>query len=149
METTFEVEAQWSPWIPFAEALETAPRAPGVYNAREGATGPIIYVGMAGERRGTGLRGRLRVYLSGKALASGLGEAVLDRALADPRWLEARLAEVQEGAPRRALDWGREAFARADLHVRWAQTSDRGSALALERACLDELAAHDLWNRRR
>jgi len=120
-----------------------------VYNAREGATGPIIYVGMAGERRGAGLRGRLRVYSSGKALASGLGEAVLDRALADPLWLEARLAEVQEGAPRRALDWGREAFARADLHVRWAQTSDRGSALALERACLDELAAHDLWNRRR
>jgi hypothetical protein len=38
---------------------------------------------MAGERRGQGIRGRLNVYGSGKALASGLGEAVMDRALAD------------------------------------------------------------------
>lgn len=145
----FEVAAQWSPWVPFAEALETAPRTPGVYLAREGPGGQIIYVGMAGERRGSGLRGRLRVYLSGKAIASGLGEAVFDRALADPVWLEARLEEVRAGEPRRALEWGRAAFARAGLHIRWAETPDRGSALALERACLDGLAAHALWNRRR
>ena len=76
--------ANWSPWVPFAEALDVAPREPGVYVVREGRAGPIVYVGMAGERRGSGLRGRLRVYASGKALTSGLGEAVADRAFADP-----------------------------------------------------------------
>jgi hypothetical protein len=59
---------------------------PGVYMAREPG-GSIVYVGRAAERAGggkpKGLRGRLSVYVSGKGLASGLGEAVLDRALAD------------------------------------------------------------------
>jgi len=76
--------AEWSPWMPFSEARAAAPRQPGgVYLAREGLDGPIVYAGMAGERRGQGIRGRLNVYGSGKALASGLGEAVMDRALAD------------------------------------------------------------------
>ena len=58
-----------------------------MYLAREGLDGPIVYVGMAGERRGKGIRGRLNVYGSGKALVSGLGEAVMDRALADVDWV--------------------------------------------------------------
>ena len=69
------------------------PRLPGVYLAREGATGELVYVGMAGERRGQGIRERLTIYARGKALASGLGEAVFDRALADPEWLRDRLTE--------------------------------------------------------
>lgn len=83
-----------------------APLVPGVYMAREGTAGPIVYVGMAGERAGRtgtgtpkGLRGRLGVYASGKGLASGLGEAVMDRALADPGWLRERLTEVESGEP--------------------------------------------------
>jgi hypothetical protein len=120
-----------------------------VYVAREGTDGPVIYVGMAGERRGAGLRGRLGVYRSGKALASGLGEAVFDRALADPTWLAERLDEVSAGRPSRAKAWGQAAFVRADLHVRWAVTTDRREAIALERRCLDALAGHDLWNRLR
>lgn len=141
--------ASWSPWLPFGEAIVQAPRSPGVYVAREGANGPVIYVGMAGERRGAGLRGRLGVYRSGKALASGLGEAVFDRALADPVWLAERLDEVNAGRSSRAKLWGQAAFARADLHVRWSVTADRQAAVELERDCLDAMADHDLWNRLR
>ncbi|GLX50853.1 hypothetical protein Shyhy01_38030 [Streptomyces hygroscopicus subsp. hygroscopicus] len=78
------------------------PQMPGVYLAKRGAAGPLVYVGMAGERQGEGLRGRLRRYTSGKALASGLGEAVFDRALVDPQWRRERLAEAETGRSRRA-----------------------------------------------
>ena len=54
----------------FAEVLVCAPRDPGVYMAREGRGGPIVYVGHAGERRGQGIRGRLKFYASGKGLTS-------------------------------------------------------------------------------
>jgi hypothetical protein len=141
--------ASWSPWVPFADALKLAPREPGVYLAREGGSGHIVYVGMAGERRGAGLRGRLRVYSSGKAIASGLGEAVFDRALRDAEFLNARLRAVETGAAARAKEWGRLAFARADLQLRWTTTADRAAATALERACLDRLADVSLWNRMR
>lgn len=75
--------ASWSEWVPLADA--EVPQMPGVYLAKRGAAGPLVYVGTAGERQGEGLRGRLRRYTSGKALASGLGEAVFDLALADPQ----------------------------------------------------------------
>ena len=71
--------AAWSPWVPFAEALHAAPRLPGVYLAREGSAGPLVYVGMAGERRGEGIRGRLAIYTSGKGATTGLGEAAFER----------------------------------------------------------------------
>jgi hypothetical protein len=100
--------ADWSPWVNFEEALTSAPRLAGVYFARVGSTGPIVYVGMAGERAGSGqpqgIRGRLRVYGSGNALTSGLGEAVADRALADVSWLQERLAEAEGGQPLRARE---------------------------------------------
>jgi hypothetical protein len=144
-----ETLAAWSAWVPFGEALASAPMDPGVYMAREGEDGPIIYVGMAGERRGKGISGRLRVYASGKALTSGLGEAVADRAFADAGWLHERLAEVEGGNPRRAIEWGRLAFERANLYVRWSTTVDRHSAKALEDACGGVLEAGGLWNRRR
>lgn len=150
--THLEDLGEWSDWVPFAEALAIAPRLPGVYVAREGH-GPVVYVGMAGERSGggkpDGIRGRLAVYTRGKGLASGLGEAVFDRALADPTWLSDRLAEVQKGEPLRAKEWGRLAFVRADLQVAWAVVDDKPAAAALERACLDALADSMLWNRRR
>jgi hypothetical protein len=140
---------EWSPWVSFDDALSDAPRLPGVYLAREGRSGPIVYVGMAGERAGSGkpqgIRGRLRVYGSGKALTSGLGEAVADRAFGDVAWLRERLVEVQQGEPRRAREWGRAAFARADLYLRWRVTADRQRAAALEREVGATLAG--LWNR--
>lgn len=141
--------ASWSPWVPFAAAIDHAPRTPGVYAAREGHDGPVVYVGMAGERRGQGLRGRISVYRSGKALTSGLGEAVFDRALADPGWLHERLRDLERGNARRAKEWGRLAFERADLHLTWATTPDRAGAIALERRCLDILSGSALWNRLR
>jgi hypothetical protein len=107
----------WSEWVPFATALAVAPRQPGVYMAREGSSGGAVYIGMAGERRGQGIRGRLAIYASGKGLASGLGEAVLDRALADPEWLRSRLNELETSGPRRAKHWGIEAFARGDART--------------------------------
>lgn len=143
-------EIVWSDWVPFAEALATAPRQPGVYMAREGVDGQVVYIGMAGERAGSGrpqgLRGRLAIYTSGKALASGLGEAVFDRALADSDWVRARLHELDTSGPRRAKQWGVEAFVRADLHIRWTTATDRATAAALE----DELVRKggaSLWNR--
>lgn len=135
--------------MPFAEACTAAPRRPGVYLAREGLDGPIVYVGMAGERRGQGIRGRLNVYRRGKALVSGLGEAVMDRALADTGWLHERLAEVEQGRPMRATAWGQAAIVRANLHVCWAITVDGRSASELERAVLLALESGELWNRAR
>lgn len=116
--------------------------------ARVDNAGPVVYVGMAGERRGRGIRGRLTIYSRGKGMVSGLGEAAMDRALADGSWLRDRLSDVEAGRPERASAWGKAALARANLHLRWAMTDDRASALALETAVLSELAAENLWNRR-
>lgn len=132
------------------EAITTAPVTPGVYMAREGPSGPVVYVGMAGERRGRGVRGRLTVYARGKGMVSGLGEATMDRALADPEWLRLRLDELEsEHGARRATDWARLALERASLHIRWAPAPDRPAAVALERAVLTALGQPDLWNRAR
>lgn len=145
--------ADWSPWVLFTDAVDAAPREPGVYLARQAAE--IIYVGMAGPRdRGgksapKGLRGRLAFYASGKALASGLGEAVFSRALADPSWLRARLHEVEAGQPASLRDWGRQAFELAGLEIQWATTADRQQALDLERQVIAALRDTGLlWNQR-
>ena len=47
----------------------------------------------------------------------------MDRALADPVWLRARLAYVDARQPERAAAWARLALAPANLHLRWAATS--------------------------
>ncbi|MFI9585564.1 hypothetical protein ACIHCQ_27805 [Streptomyces sp. NPDC052236] len=140
------VLAQWSQWAPLAKA--EVPRMPGVYLARRGPVGPLVYVGRAGERKGEGLHGRLRRYTSGKALASGLGEAVFDRALADPEWLRERLVEVECGRPMRATEWGKADLAWADVHVCWVVTESGKAAEALEKKVL-ALESVDWWNRAR
>lgn len=146
--------ADWSEWVPFEVCISSAPTLPGVYVARETQSLQIIYVGMAGERRGLspdgkpkGLRGRLNVYASGKALTSGLGEAVFDRALADEAWLSRRLANLRSGTPERAKAWGRLAFERASLEVCWATSEDKTSARLLELKTLNALNDTGLWNR--
>ncbi|MYR92347.1 MULTISPECIES: hypothetical protein [unclassified Streptomyces] len=137
--------APWTEWVPLISA-DPLP-SPGVYLARQGAGGPVVYVGVgAGARQGGGLRGRLRRYTSGKALASGLGEGIFDRALADREWLRERLAEVESGRPMRAVEWGRAALVWANLHVCWALTDDRVEALSLERRVLAVQGA-EWWNR--
>ncbi len=96
--------AEWSSWLPFEDACRAAPREPGVYLLRE-PTGQIRYAGMAGERAGSGrpqgLHGRLSVYWSGKAAVSGFGEAALDRAVADPDWVEQQLERLRASGPKR------------------------------------------------
>jgi hypothetical protein len=145
---TVEEMADWSPWVPFdSRILSSVDRLPGVYMAREGANGPVVYVGMAGERSGNGIRGRLTAYLSGKSMTSGLGEAVADRALADAEWLRLRLAEVERGEPLRATEWSRAAFARAALYVRWAPTRSKDAAVKLEIDVEAALWYSGLWNR--
>ena len=81
--------------MPFLKGCDTAPRTPGVYMANDAAD--VVYDGMAAERRGQGIRGRLTVYRRGRAAVSGLDEAAMDRALADPRWLQQRLQQVEAG----------------------------------------------------
>ncbi len=99
--------AAWSGWLPFDEAVCSTTMKPGVYMARTGEMGPVVYVGMAGERRGRGVRGRLETYQRGKGAVSGLGEACLDRALADPEWVAERLADLRNGTALRAKSWAR------------------------------------------
>lgn len=141
--------APWSAWVTFGpDAVANAPREPGVYMLRENSSGQVVYVGMAGERRGQGLRGRLRVYLSGKGMVSGLGEAAMDRALADEGWVQARLDEVKRGEPRRAKEWARLAVTRADLSVRWVTADSPATALQLETQVVAVLDSGPLWNRR-
>ncbi len=130
----------------------TAPHAASPYST--GAGGVTlerrITVTLAGERSGSGkpqgIRGRLAIYVSGKGLASGLGEAVFDRALADADWVRVRLVELETTGPRRAKHWGIEAFTRADLHIRWATTADKASASTLEDRLVRE-AGGTLWNK--
>lgn len=142
--------AVWSEWVPF-DQVGSAPRSPGVYMARLGPDGLVVYVGMAGERTGggspKGIRGRLGVYASGKGMVSGMGEAAADRALADPAWLRERLAEVEDGSPMRATEWARAAMARPGLYVRWTITGDKGTALDLEKRVERLFPAGQLWNR--
>lgn len=138
----------WSEWIPFSDALRVAPRFPGVYMFRiavEPLRGPV-YIGMAGERKGNGLRGRLAIYASGKGAGSGLGEHAFDRALEDPEWLQARLDEALAGRPMRAKAAARSAIDHAGLEVRWQTVETRAQALQLEAQLIREYRSQ-LWNR--
>lgn len=138
----------WSEWIPFDDALKVAPRFPGVYMfriAEEPQRGPV-YIGIAGERKGNGLRGRLAIYASGKGAGSGLGEHAFDRALEDPKWLQARLDEALAGRPMRAKAAARSAIDHAGLEVRWQTVETRAQALQLEAQLISEYRAQ-LWNR--
>lgn len=139
--------AEWSLWLPFAEAVDQAPRSPGVYMARDRYQ--VVYVGMAAERRGQGIKGRLTVYRRGRAAVSGLGEAAMDRALGDAEWLRGRLQQIERGVDWRTRDWATAALERAELEVRWATTPTGDAAQQLERAVLRVLADVELWNRAR
>jgi hypothetical protein len=138
----------WSEWIPFDDARKVAPRFPGVYMfriAEEPQRGPV-YIGMAGERKGNGLRGRLDIYASGKGAGSGLGEHAFDRALEDPKWLQARLDEALTGRPMRAKAAARSAIDHAGLEVRWQTVETRAHDLQLEAELISEYRPQ-LWNR--
>lgn len=137
--------ADWSRPVPLLTAAQTAPQLPGVYLIYCGSPRKLCYVGMAGERRGKGLRQRLHVYCSGKGAVSGFGEAAFDRALADPSWVESRLSEAQSDASLRTKAVAALAVQRLEPVVRWTTTSTGGEARQLERAV--EACSRGLWNR--
>ncbi len=141
--------ANWSDWVSLAEGAMHAPTLPGVYMASVPGTGVIIYVGMAGERRGQGLRGRLAAYQSGRGVVSGLGAAAMDRALQDTDWLRERLSDLEAGTAGTTREWARAAILRINPQIRWTTTPDRASAQELERRVLTALASEDLWNKAR
>ncbi|WP_030274514.1 hypothetical protein [Streptomyces sp. NRRL B-24484] len=146
MEEVVAALASWSPWVPVEQARLQAPRQPGVYMARSAVTRVVVYVGSAGPRASdrSGIRGRICKYTGG--LASGLGEAALDRALADPEWLRVRLAEVEAGRAMRAAEWAKAALRRAEVELCWAVTSSKEEARALERRVQTAIGPQ-LWNR--
>lgn len=138
----------WSEWMPFTpEVVRTAPTTPGVYLFRQARA--VVYVGRAGERSGKGLRGRLTIYVSGRAPHSGLGNLALERALQDPAWLRDRVADVEAGALRTVQQWSALAVQRAELDVCWASVESTRQSIALEREALDALSTEALWNRLR
>jgi len=138
--------AVWSNWEPFAAAAPRAPVTPDVYQFRD-REGTIIYVGMAGERKGQGIRGRLSIYRRGKGAVSGFGEAALDRALADAHFVEEHLEAVRLGNPVRAAQWAKDAIIWLDVEVRWAECATRADALSLEHDAVQLLSSHAIWNR--
>lgn len=143
--------SDWSPWAPFAHALAEAPRLPGVYLLRDPRDQVIRYVGMAGERTGSGrpqgLYGRLTVYRTGKGAVSGFGEAALDRALADPDWVASKLEHLRAFGPQRAKDWARDALSRLAPEVCWTTCADGSDARHLEVQVTQLLRPFELWNR--
>jgi len=138
--------AAWSDWASFATAAPVAPLTPGVYQIRT-RDGVIVYVGMAGERKGQGIRGRLSIYRRGKGAVSGFGEAALDRALAGATFVEEHLDAVRAGQPTRASVWAQDAIRLLDVEIRWAECATQANALALESAAIEILKTHLIWNR--
>lgn len=145
--------ADWSPWTAFVDAINVAPRYPGVYLFRNPMTYKLLYVGHAGERAGSGarppkgIRGRFDIYRSGKGAASGFGEAVLDRALADEAFVSQHLQELREGGPKRTKEWARDSLAWLGPEVSWTVCPDKAAAAVLEKRIELMLRPHGLWNR--
>ncbi|WP_424708774.1 hypothetical protein [Microbacterium sp. SLBN-111] len=138
--------ADWSDWQPFFDAALDAPLMPGVYQMRL-RDGLIVYVGMARERRGQGIRGRLSMYRRGKGAVSGFGEAALDRALADADFIEEHLARVRTGQPARTAVWAQNAIRWFDVEVRWVECDTGKATSVLENAAIELLLVHGIWNR--
>jgi hypothetical protein len=143
--------AEWSTWVPFSDTKKSAPKLPGVYLLGDPNTETIVYVGMAGERAGSGnakgLWGRLGVYRIGKGAASGFGEAVFDRALGDAEFVAGQLERIRAGEVIRAKAWATEAIAWWNPKVCWTTCATKADAAALELNVLGALAGSDLWNR--
>lgn len=139
------VEGRWSDWQSLEHAAMNGPTHPGVYAFRQGDS--VVYVGMAGERSGKGIRGRLSFYAQGRAL-SGLGEAAMDRALADPDWVAQRLNTMRTTGAERTTQWMRLAIAYCDLTVAWRATNTAEEARELEAQILHAGDRSVIWNRR-
>jgi hypothetical protein len=109
----------------------------------------MVYVGRAAERRGKGVQERLRIYVTGRAPHSGLGNLALERALGDVAWLRERLARVEQGERLTVQAWARDAVEWASLEFSYATVADGVASVTLERVTIEALRYHDLWNRHR
>lgn len=144
-----EQTATWTPWSRFSDVATEAPTTPGVYMFR--SEGKIIYVGVAGPRDGNGTKdpkglfGRFTIYRGGRV--TGFGQALFDAALADREFLQGRIAELDSGQPRRAVDWVRTAYEHYDPDVRWAVLNTKDDALRIEKQIVGMLREYDLLNR--
>lgn len=78
-----------------------------------------------------------------------MGRAVLDRALNDEGFLNRRLAAVAAGERLDAKGWAALAMREAGLSLCWATTTDRATAVDLEKQVLTALHEQQLWNLRR
>ncbi|WP_156077285.1 hypothetical protein [Saccharothrix sp. NRRL B-16314] len=135
--------ATWSSWTRFDLLPAAAPRLPGVYLVATATE--LVYVGMAGDRGGAGLSGRMAAYCTGKAAVSGLGRAVLDRALNDVASSHGSLAV---GERLDTQGWAVLAMREAGLWLCWATTADRATAVELEEHVLTAPPEQRLWNPR-
>ena len=68
--------ARASAALTLAEPRRLCTTTPGVYLFKQESA--LVYVGRAGERSGKGLRGRLTIYVSGRAPQSGFGNLALE-----------------------------------------------------------------------
>ncbi|NYJ18502.1 hypothetical protein [Glaciibacter psychrotolerans] len=109
--------------------------------------GTVVYIGMAGERKGKGIWGRLSMYRRGRGAVSGFGEAALDRALSDVAFIEDHLEAVRFGQITRASAWARDAIAWTNVEIRWAACETASEAVALEDEAVRLLKLHGIWNR--
>jgi len=81
-------------------------------------------------------------------VVSGLGRAVLDRALNDASFLNMRLAALAAGECLDAKGWAALAMREAGLPLCWATTADHATAVDLEKHVLAALHEQQLWNLR-
>ena len=137
--------ADWTPWMILDEAVEDAPKLPGVFLARRGKDGPIIHLeDIVDETKG--LRARFSNYAGRKGMTYGLGLLVINDALNDPAFLRKQLGKVEAGGYRRLHDWSRAAFDHQRIMVCWATTRSGAAAEELAVRCREVLPDHDLWH---
>jgi len=136
--------ASWTAWLPLdVVRAEVSPRRPGVYVARYADTGHIFYVGEAHQR---GVRERLDEYRLGNDL-NGLGAVLADLALADAEFVRERLADIESGNPRTAVQWMKLAMERRNIQFSVSETEDGPSAQLLESRVLDAIPNEHLLNK--
>jgi hypothetical protein len=118
------------------------------------STGSPDVLRVSGDDPNGGQHGDVAAFLggygSGRAAASGFGEAALDRALADPSFVTARLHHLRTVGPERTLLWAAAAIDWAAPEVCWTVTDATASSRALESQVRAGLSALDveLWGKR-
>ena len=128
----------WASYVP-----RSAHAGQGYMSPRYADTGHIFYVGEAHQR---GVRARLDEYRLGNDL-NGLGAVLADLALADAEFVRERLADIESGSPRTAVQWMKLAMERRNIQFSVSETEDGPSAQLLESRVLDAIPNERLLNK--